>query len=131
MTANNPARLQTVQLPDAANYLAPDRSEVRLLAVGTRGSMAHFTLPPGQTSLAVTHRTVEEIWYFLSGRGEMWRQLGQEESVINVSEGTSITIPVGTRFQFRTMGDEPLRAVGVTMPPWPGADEAVFVPGRW
>jgi mannose-6-phosphate isomerase-like protein (cupin superfamily) len=131
MASSNSARLQTVRLPDTPNYLAPDRSEVRLLAGATRGSMAHFTLPPGQTSLAVAHRTVEETWYFLSGRGEMWRQLGEEESVIDVSEGTSITIPVGTRFQFHTIGDEALRAVAVTMPPWPGADEAVFVPGRW
>jgi mannose-6-phosphate isomerase-like protein (cupin superfamily) len=131
MSSDNTAPLHTVQLPDAANYLAPDRSEVRLLAVGTRGSMAHFTLPPGRTSLAVSHRTVEETWYFLSGRGEMWRQLGREESVIDVSEGTSITIPVGARFQFRTVGDEPLRAVAVTMPPWSGADEAIIVPGRW
>jgi len=36
-------------------------------------SMAQFQLRPGQTSTAVTHRTVEEIWYVLSGRGQMWR----------------------------------------------------------
>jgi len=33
--------------------------------------MAHFHLPAGQVSRAVRHRTVEEIWFVLSGRGEM------------------------------------------------------------
>jgi glucose/arabinose dehydrogenase len=36
--------------------------------------MAHFALPSGQISTAVAHQTVEEIWFFLSGTGEMWRQ---------------------------------------------------------
>jgi mannose-6-phosphate isomerase-like protein (cupin superfamily) len=33
--------------------------------------MAHFELGPNQTSKAVTHRTVEEICFFISGRGQM------------------------------------------------------------
>src|SRR3954454_4334528 len=93
--------------------------------------MAHFQLAPGETSRAVTHRTVEEVWYFLGGHGEMWRLSGEDEQVDEVSEGVSIDIPVGTHFQFRALGDEPLRAVGVTMPPWPGDDEALFVAGPW
>ena len=28
-------------------------------------------------------------------------------------------------------GDAPLEAVAVTMPPWPDADEAFVVPGKW
>ena len=28
-------------------------------------------------------------------------------------------------------GDEPLRAVGTTMPPWPGEDEAILAAGPW
>jgi mannose-6-phosphate isomerase-like protein (cupin superfamily) len=43
----------------------------------------------------------------------------------------SITIPTGAKFQFRNDGDEPLEAIGVTMPPWPGADEAIEVEGVW
>ena len=44
---------------------APDGSDVRLLLRGSRGSTAHFELGPGQTSKAVRHRTVEEVWYFV------------------------------------------------------------------
>jgi mannose-6-phosphate isomerase-like protein (cupin superfamily) len=114
--------------PDA---IAPDGSEVRLLAEAGKGSMAHFRLEPGGISQAVEHRTVEELWFFIKGRGRMWRcRLGEEETV-DVFPGVSISIPTGTRFQFRSDGEEPLEAVGVTMPPWPGMDEAILVEGIW
>ncbi len=44
--------------------------------------MAHFELAPGAVSNAVEHRTVEEIWYVLSGCGEMWRKQGPREEII-------------------------------------------------
>ncbi len=118
-------------LPAAYDVLAPDGSEVRILASGERGSMAHFTLPGGQVSLAVAHHTVEEVWYVLSGQGRMWRKTGDVETVTELSSGLSLTIPVGTHFQFRNDGVEALKCVGVTMPPWPGMDEAVAVTGKW
>ena len=111
--------------------LAPDGSEIRLLAATSRGSMVHCTLNPGEVSLAVAHRTVEEVWYFLEGTGQVWRRLGELERTVDVSPGVSLSIPVGAHFQFRTIGDRPLRFVIVTMPPWPGEDEAYPVPGRW
>ena len=93
--------------------------------------MAHFELAPGRTSVAVAHRTVEELWYFLQGRGEMWRKLPDREEVVAVETGVAISLPCGTAFQFRSFGPEPLAAVGVTMPPWPGEGEAYEVPGLW
>ncbi len=93
--------------------------------------MAHFQLAPGRTSKAVTHRTVAEIWLFLSGRGEMWRKQDDREEIVAVESGVCITIPLGTHFQFRTLGDESLTAIGITMPPWPGENEATLVPGKW
>src|SRR6266513_2137097 len=109
----------TKRLPAAGDAIAPDGSEVRVLLALVRGGMAHFELAPGLTSIAVTHRTVEEIWFFLSGRGEIWRKFENQEEVVPVESGVCITIPLGTWFQFRTVGAEPLRALGVTMPPWP------------
>ncbi len=93
--------------------------------------MAHFQLPPGHTSSAVTHRTVEEIWYFLSGRGEMWLKQEGREEIVPLESGVCLTIPLGTHFQFRSLGDQALAAVSITMPPWPGDGEAVVVPGTW
>ena len=111
--------------------VAPDGSDVRILLGLKNGGMAHFELPPGQTSTAVAHRTVEEIWFFLTGRGEMWRKQNDQEEVVPVEPNVCLTIPLGTHFQFRAFGYEPLAAVGVTMPPWPGEGEAYEVKGRW
>jgi mannose-6-phosphate isomerase-like protein (cupin superfamily) len=114
--------------PDAT---APDGSEVRILAATLRGSMAQFSLPAGKVSIAVCHRTVDELWYFTSGSGKLWRKINRAEETIDVHSGISISIPVGTQFQFRCDSPGPLQAVGVTMPPWPGSDEAFAVAGIW
>ena len=125
-------RFETRRLPDGHDVIAPDGSEVRILLALSRGSMAHFALAPGVTSKAVRHRTVEEIWYVLSGRGEMWRRTDDpQEAIIVLAPGVCLSIPAGTRFQFRATGEEPLSAVGVTMPPWPGEHEAEIVSGPW
>jgi mannose-6-phosphate isomerase-like protein (cupin superfamily) len=123
--------LNTKRLPVAPDDVAPDGSDVRILLRLEGGSMAHFELPPGQTSVAVAHRTIKEIWYFVNGRGEMWRKLGDQELVVPVESGVCLTIPVGTHFQFRSFGYEPLAAIAITMPPWPGAGEAYAVKGKW
>jgi mannose-6-phosphate isomerase-like protein (cupin superfamily) len=121
----------TRELVAAPDAVAPDGSEVRILAGTSRGSMAHFSLLPGQVSLAVAHRTVEEVWYFTAGKGRMWRKLGDAAEIVEARPGVSIAIPVGASFQFRNDGDVPLEAVGVTMPPWPGPEEARRVDGIW
>lgn len=93
--------------------------------------MAHFELASGETSTAVTHRSVEEIWVFVSGRGEMWRRQGAREEIVPVDAGVCVTIPLGTHFQFRSFGPQALGAIAVTMPPWPGDEEAKMVSGKW
>jgi mannose-6-phosphate isomerase-like protein (cupin superfamily) len=114
--------------PDA---IAPDGAEVRILCATERGSKAIFTLLPGMVSRAVAHRSVEEIWYVTAGIGRMWRQFGGDEEICELAMGLSLTIPVGTHFQFRCDGEMPLEIVAVTMPPWPGAGEAYPVAGKW
>ena len=114
--------------PDA---IAPDGSEVRVLCQLSRGGLAIFSLPPNAVSKAVAHRTVEEVWYIISGKGRMWRKYGDQEEIVELAPGVSLTIPIGTHFQFRCDGPEPLNAIGATMPPWPGETEAFFVDGTW
>jgi len=121
----------TKALPAGHDVLAPDGSQVRLLLSLAGGSMAHFSLPAGQASRAVRHRTVEEIWYVLSGQGEMWRSLHGRADITELRAGLCLTIPVGHGFQFRALGDRPLAVVAVTIPPWPGEDEAEPVAGIW
>ena len=91
-------------MPARADVMAPDGSDVRILLGLAGGGMAHFELAPGETSIAVVHRTVEEIWFFVGGRGEMWRAHDEREEVVEVESGIALTIPVGTRFQFRALG---------------------------
>lgn len=125
------ADFETMRLPPRPDAVAPDGSDVRVLLQLAGGSMAHFELGPRQTSTAVTHQSVEEIWLVLSGRGEMWRRQGNREEVVSLEPGVCLTIPRNTHFQFRSLGDAPLAAVGVTMPPWPGEGEASNVHGPW
>jgi mannose-6-phosphate isomerase-like protein (cupin superfamily) len=121
----------TKQLPPAPDAVAPDGCDVRILLGLAAGGMAHFELAPGQTSKAVTHRSVEEIWFFIAGKGQMWRKQSEREEWVDVGPGVCLTIPLGTHFQFRSFGREALAAVAVTMPPWPGEGEAMEVPGIW
>lgn len=111
--------------------IAPDGSEVRVLCRTGGGSMAHFRLAPGGVSRAIAHRTIDEIWYIVAGNGRMWRSVDGQEDVADLRPGVSISLPVGTRFQFRCDGLVTLDAVGVAMPPWPGDDEAISVDGPW
>jgi mannose-6-phosphate isomerase-like protein (cupin superfamily) len=122
---------ETKHLPAIRDAIASDGSDVRILLGLRAGGMAHFELAPDQVSTAVMHQTVEEIWYFLSGRGQMWRKQGERSEIVDVYPGVSLTIPLGTQFQFRTVGFESLAVVGVTMPPWPGDGEAIPVEGVW
>lgn len=121
----------TQQLGAEYDVLAPDGSEIRLLVRTFGCSLAHGSLPPGQVSRAIVHRTVEEVWYVTEGRGQIWRKHGEHEEVTDLEPGSALTIPVGAHFQFRTVGDEPFRFVMCTMPPWPGHDEAICVPDYW
>ena len=121
------------------DVFAPDGSEIRLLTDGrhgaTKSSLVEVTLPAGQISRPVYHRTVEETWYVLEGRGWVWRcppglASSGTESVEGppphyVVPGDALVIPTGWRFQFASHPGCPLRFLCHTTPPWPGEGEAV------
>jgi len=125
------AKYETAWVARVEPMLAPDGSSVRPLLALSSGSMAQFELDLGAISRAVRHRSVEEIWLVVSGRGRMWRQQSEQHSVVDLVPGVCVSIPAGAAFQFRCEGDEVLRVAAVTMPPWPGDDEAELVPGIW
>lgn len=121
----------TLQLPAEPTTVAPDGSDVRVLLRRPGGSMAHFELAAGRVARAVVHRTVDEVWYVLAGSGQMWRHDGTREETVALEPGLCLTIPRGTRFQFRAAPGQPVSAVAVTMPPWPGEGEAQAASGPW
>ncbi|MGC2786005.1 MAG: cupin [Roseiarcus sp.] len=128
-TASRPYETKT--LGKGVDGTAPDGTALRLLLTLAGGSLAHFELPAGATSHAVAHRTIEEIWFVVSGKGSIWRLQAGVESIDPLAPGTALTIPLGTAFQFRAAAGAPLAFVAIAMPPWPGMDEAVPVEGRW
>ncbi len=104
---------ETKPLGAAADATAPDGTAVRLLLSLRGGSMAHFELPASAVSHAVTHRTVEEIWFVLGGRGSIWRrQDGQERidalgprDIAHHSARNGVSVPRRGRRAARVRGD--------------------------
>ncbi len=118
-------------LPDQPDAFSPAGAAIRFVMDGPTGNMIRSTVPPGQINRATVHATVSEFWHVLSGRGEIWRRDDQESRTVALLPGTSIDIPVGTAFQYRNTGVEDLDFVCVSMPPWPGDEEATLVEGPW
>jgi mannose-6-phosphate isomerase-like protein (cupin superfamily) len=113
----------------APDTLAPDGSEIRLLATSehgaTRASLCEVTLAAGAISRPVRHRTVEEIWHVTAGRGRVWRcPPGAAAEPVEVSAGDTLVIPRGWAFQFTASADTALTFLCYTSPPWPGPEEA-------
>jgi mannose-6-phosphate isomerase-like protein (cupin superfamily) len=123
--------MQTRAFPAVPNDRSPAGAEIRYLMGGTTGDMIHSTVPLGQVNRATVHATVSEFWYVLEGEGQIWRRDSSGEEVTDLMPGVSIDIPVGTAFQYRCNGLEPLRFICVTMPPWQGHHEATIIPGPW
>ena len=81
--------LHTISLPTVCDLLAPDGSEIRELCRLPGASMAHGFLPSDRTSVAIRHRTVEEIWFVLSGSAEIWRRIEDMAAIDTVTAGQS------------------------------------------
>ncbi|HET7473750.1 MAG TPA: cupin domain-containing protein [Candidatus Limnocylindrales bacterium] len=123
--------MQTRQIPSTPDARSPAGAEIRHLMAGATGNMIHSTVPPGQVNRATVHATVSEFWHVLSGEGQIWRRDDAGEQTAVLEAGVSIDIPVGTAFQYRCTSDEPLRFLCISMPPWPGDQEATFIAGPW
>jgi mannose-6-phosphate isomerase-like protein (cupin superfamily) len=121
----------TVDLPDVADHQAPNGSELRKLLACDLGDVAHVRLPANATTPPISHRTVDQVWYVLTGAGEVWRRRDATEDAVAIGAGTCLTIPVGTTFQCRNLGSPPLELLIGTFPRWPGPDEAALADGPW
>lgn len=118
-------------LKDKYDYLAIDKSEIRLLVKNDLGSLDHGTFAPGEVSIAGYHQTVQEFWYIISGRGQMWQKKGNDEKIFDLVPGSSIIVYPRTHLQFKNDGNEKLTFILVCLPPWPGKDEFIKIKGYW
>ena len=123
--------MKTNMLPEHPDAKSPAGADIRYLMDGETGNMIHSTVPAQQVNKATVHATVSEFWYVLEGEGEIWRDDGEESGVTDLVPGTSIDIPVGTKFQYRNVSEVDLKFICVTMPRWPGDSEATYVKGKW
>jgi len=118
----------TKELSEAVEVIAPDGLRVRILNRMKGGSMAEFRLGPNRAGRAIRHRTVEEIWFVTDGGGEIWRDGVDAGSPVALAPGVAVAVPPGMAFQVRA-GTGGVAAVAITMPPWPGEDEAEVLEG--
>ena len=123
--------MQTRPFPVTADARSPAGAEIRYLIDGEPGNMIHATVPAGQVNRATIHATVSEFWHVLAGAGQIWRRNGADETTADLEPGVSIDIPVGTGFQYRCTGVDPLQFLCISMPRWPGDNEATIIDGPW
>lgn len=96
--------------------LHPDKQPIQL-----RYSLAHATVPIGQTSTPHALRT-SEVYYILQGQGEMHI----DNCVQVVSVGDVVYIPPNARQYIHNCGAEPLVFICIVDPAWRKENEIVF-----
>lgn len=96
--------------------LHPDKQQLAL-----RYSLAHATLPVGETSQPHSLKT-SEVYYILSGKGEMHI----EQEIQTVEPGDAVYIPPNARQFIRSCGTEALIFICIVDPAWRQEDETVY-----
>jgi len=115
------------KLMECEEFMAGDQTILRELlhpdkqAIALRYSLAHATVPAGQTS--TPHAlTTSEVYYILSGVGQMTID-GETQ---RVQPGDAVYIPPNARQFIHNPGSEPLIFICIVDPAWRKEDETVF-----
>ena len=124
--------MQTKCLPEAYDCLAPDGSQIRILAATENREFRALHAPCGRgvpgrgASLGRRDLVLHPgTWTGLAQTGRSGA--GRRRLTGNQSEHSRRE----PAFQFRSLADEPLEFLLTTMPPWPGDDEAYRVEDYW
>ena len=59
--------MKTVILASEPDAKSPARADIHYLVSGKTSNMIHGTVPPYLWNKAVTHASVDELWYILEG----------------------------------------------------------------
>jgi mannose-6-phosphate isomerase-like protein (cupin superfamily) len=101
--------MQVINRNEVPAFITKDKSEIREIMAPAnscieRQSLAEAIVYPGDTTTTHIHKTVEELYYILDGKGVMW-QNGEEREV---SGGDAIANPPGVPHRITNIGTSPL-----------------------
>ena len=110
-------------IEDVPAFETKDGSEIRELLAHRNScirlqSLAEARLPPGKSTTPHHHPKTEEIYYILSGSGQM--RIGNEEET--VGPGDAIAIPPGLVHTITNTGSETLKFLCCCAPPYEHED---------
>lgn len=108
---------------DVEAYTTKDGSTIRELMHPAKHavrmqSLAEATVAPGASTLLHLHRTTEEIYHIVAGRGLL--TLGA--TTLEVRRGDTVVIAPGTAHCIRNHGRRPLRILCACTPPYAHED---------
>jgi mannose-6-phosphate isomerase-like protein (cupin superfamily) len=115
------------KLNTCEEFIAGDGTQLRELlhpdkqAVDLRYSLAHATLPAGQTS-TLHSLTTSEVYYIISGVGEM--HIDSETQLVAASD--AVYIPPNAKQFIHNCGTEPLVFICIVDPAWRKEDETIY-----
>jgi mannose-6-phosphate isomerase-like protein (cupin superfamily) len=80
--------------------------------------IAFITVDPGKNSQPHSHRSIEEVYYILTGSGEI--NVGNYNG--HVKAGHAIYIPKGDPHTIKNISNEPLVLLAINSPPYDPSD---------
>ncbi len=101
-------------------FFHPDKQPIDLTY-----SLAHATLPVGETSLPHA-LTTSEVYYIIAGKGEM--HINDEAQL--VESGDAIYIPPSAKQFIHNCGTEPLVFICIVEPAWRKEDETIYLDSK-
>jgi mannose-6-phosphate isomerase-like protein (cupin superfamily) len=120
--------LHVVNLGDCKPFITKDGSSIRELlshrnSAIQKQSLAEATILPGCITERHLHKLTEEIYYIVSGTGQM--MIGNV--VRQVGVGDSIPIPSGQIHQIHNNGTQELKLLCCCSPPYEHSDTYLIV----
>jgi mannose-6-phosphate isomerase-like protein (cupin superfamily) len=109
---------RTKDLAGRPNYTSPAGvAEIRLLPSFPTGELAHARIVSRQPSRSARLVGVGELFYVLSGEGELWRRTGGLSDVSQLVPRRCVSLPPGIDYQYRVSGGT-LDFIVLTAPRW-------------
>jgi mannose-6-phosphate isomerase-like protein (cupin superfamily) len=118
--------MDIVDRDEVKAFITKDSSEIREIlaprnSVIKRQSLAEARIFPGRSTHEHYHPKTEEIYYILSGRGEMI--VNDERSAVKTHDG--IAIPPGARHKIMNTGDDDLIFLCCCVPAYEDEDTVI------